>query len=80
MLETTGLGAELVDGAAAGAELGGASVGDGEPGEPDLPVARDEGDLRGDFEGAGAAEELGAGWPGWALGCTPADRALLWCR
>jgi hypothetical protein len=72
VLDTVGFGAgaELVDGAGAGAELGGAKVGDGDelrdpPGEPE---ELDE------LEGPGEAEPLSAGLaarPARAVGCTP---------
>jgi hypothetical protein len=71
-----GAGAELVDGAGAGAELGGASVGEGaelrDPDPPpeldelERPDGRDEGELL--AEGAGA-------WPACAVGWTPAAAA-----
>ena len=74
VLETVGLGAgaELADGAGAGAELGGASVGDGdELCGLALLGALDEGAWLGEFEELEAAEEAVAGWSGRALGCTP---------
>jgi hypothetical protein len=78
VLDTVGFGAgaELVDGAGAGAELGGASVGDGdELREPDPPPEPDELE---ELEGPGEREPLPDGlaaWPARAVGCTP--RALF---
>jgi hypothetical protein len=88
VLETVGCGAgaELVDGAGAGAELGGASVGDAdEPREPDPPEGPDERVPRPGLEAPGdpePREEDVAGWPGCAVGCAPgaAVRLILWCR
>jgi hypothetical protein len=77
VLETVGLGAgaELVAGAGAGAELGGASVGVGAElcglellELLELLGALDEGAGLEEFE---PAEEAVAGWSGCALGCTP---------
>lgn len=77
MLETVvgwGAGAELVDGAGAGAELGGASVGEAdEPFDPELPAGLDE---LGPRLGPGEPGALGpledtAGWSGRALGRAP---------
>jgi hypothetical protein len=75
VLDTVGFGAgaELVDGAGAGAELGGASVGDGDelrdpPGEPEELDALEE------LEAPGEREPLPDGlaaWPARAVGCTP---------
>jgi hypothetical protein len=69
VLDTVGFGAgaELVDGAGAGAELGGASVGDGDelrdpPGEPE---ELDE------LEELEALPDGLAAWPARAVGCTP---------
>ena len=88
MLETVvGRGAG-VDWTGAGAELGGASVGDGdEPPEPDPPDELDEPDELDlglgpdELAEPGALEDV-AGWSGCALGRTPAAvrRAVLWCR
>ena len=72
MLDTVGFGAgaEPVDGAGAGAELGGASVGDGDelrdpPGEPEELE-----ELEGPDEPEPLPDELAA-WPARAVGCTP---------
>ena len=73
MLDTVGFGAgaELVDGAGAGAELGGASVGDelrDPPGEPE------ELDELEELAGPGEREPLPDGlaaWPACAVGCMP---------
>jgi hypothetical protein len=88
VLDTVGFGAgaELVDGAGAGAELGGASVGDGdelrEPDPPPEPEALDELE---ELEGPGEREPLPdelAAWPACAVGRTPGEvvRPGLWCR
>ena len=66
-----GAGAELVDGAGAGAELGGASVGDGD--ELCGPARREPEELD-ELEGPGEREPLPDGlaaWPACAVGCTP---------
>ncbi len=84
MLETVGAGAdaELVDGAGAGAELGGVSVGAAdelrEPGPLGGPDER--GPLPG-LEAPGPPEDV-AGWPGRAEGCpwAAAIGASLRCR
>jgi hypothetical protein len=75
VLDTVGFGAgaELVDGAGAGAELGGASVADGDelrdpPGEPEELAELEE------LEAPGEREPLPDGlaaWPARAVGCTP---------
>jgi hypothetical protein len=97
VLETVGFGAgaELVDGAGAGAELGGASVGDGdalcepdpepdepdpEPDEPDEPEEPDE-ELD-ELEEREPLEEAAAGCPAFTVGWTPALAVcvFLWCR
>ena len=88
MLETVGLGAgaELVDGAGAGAELGGASVGEGEElCEPDPPAEPDELELLAGLEEPDEGELLAEGaaaWPACAVGWTPGTPAwpLRWCR
>jgi hypothetical protein len=77
VLDTVGFGAgaELVDGAGAGAELGGASVGDGdELREPDPPPEPEEPDELEELEGPAEREPLPDGlaaWPACAVGCTP---------
>ena len=77
MLETVGLGAgaELVDGAGAGAALGVASVGEGEElCEPDPPVEPDELELLAGLEEPDEGELLAEGaaaWPACAVGWTP---------
>jgi hypothetical protein len=77
-----GAGAELVDGAGAGAELGGASEGEGEElCEPDPPPDPDE---LGALDGLDELDELdelelpaegAAAWPACAVGWTPAAPA-----
>ena len=85
MLDTVvgrGAGAELVDGTGAGAELGGASVGDGAD-PPDPPDGLAELGLALGLEELGALALLGdaAGWPARAVGSTPAaGRRALWRR
>src|SRR5580693_7883635 len=77
VLDTVGLGAgaELVDGAGAGAELGGASVGDGaELREPDPPAALEELGELGELPEPAELElppDGVAAWPARAVGCTP---------
>jgi hypothetical protein len=88
VLETVGFGAgaELVDGAGAGAELGGASVGVGEElCEPGPPVAPDELELLDGLEELDEGElpaEAVAAWPACAVGWAPDAPAhpFLWCR
>ena len=74
MLDTVGFGAgaELVDGAGAGAELGGASVGDGdELREPDPAAALEELDELGELAELELPPDGVAPWPARAVGCTP---------
>ena len=67
-----GAGAELVDGAGAGAELGGASVGDGDaPFEPDPAAALEELDELGELAELGPLPDGVAAWPARAVGCAP---------
>ena len=67
-----GAGAELVDGAGAGAELGGASAGEGEElREPDPPPELDELEVRDGFDEREPPAEGVAAWPAWAVGWTP---------
>ena len=83
MLDTVGFGAgaELVDGAGAGAELGGASVGDGD--ELRDPPPPDEPELD-ELVGLGERDPLPDGladWPARTVGRTPdaPDRRFLPC-
>jgi hypothetical protein len=82
VLDTVGFGAgaELVAGAGAGAELGGASVGGGD--ELREPPGEEEPD---ELEGLGEREPLPDGlaaWPACMVGCTPCPpgRLVLRCR
>lgn len=83
MLEGVGFGAgaELLDGAGAGAELGGASVDEGEePCEPDPPELDELDLLEGPDEPEPPAEGTAA-WPACTVGWTPdAACPFLWCR
>jgi hypothetical protein len=74
VLDTVGFGAgaELVDGAGAGAELGGASVGDGDAlFEPDPAAALEELDELGELAMLGPLPDGVAAWPARAVGCAP---------